>query len=240
MSAEEIDQHLELIHLIEPHLVESDHRRKALTNIVLPVVAGRVLYPEERQAAFERAQALAAEAREVGRAPEGAPEPLYLTGTWLEVGMPVWDEARRTEAGSFSGVVETPGAWTFVHVLAVGAEPGEAFGPMTQVTVQRYDVPYIEREATRDMLQSAMDQLGSRSSIPSGRRSCPLRSSTRVRPPAAEPAASPPSLSCSSAPWPCCPSSAPLTPPRSSTRRPPLWWRTRKPPSGRISPARRR
>lgn len=159
VSVDEIDRHLELIHLIEPHLVKSDHRRKALTNIVLPVVAGRVLYPEERQAAFERAQALAAEAREVGRAPESAPEPLYLTGTWLEVGMPVWDEARRTEAGSFSGVVETPGAWTFVHVLAVGAEPGEAFGPMTQVTVQRYDVPYIEREATRDMLQSAMDQL---------------------------------------------------------------------------------
>ena len=159
VSAEEIDQHLELIHLIEPHLVKSDHRRKALTNIVLPVVAGRVLYPEERQAAFERAQALAAEAREVGRAPEGAPEPQYLTGTWLEVGMPVWDEARRTEPGSFSRVVETPGAWTFVHVLAAGVEPGEAFGPMTQVTVQRYDVPYIEREATRDTLQSAMDQL---------------------------------------------------------------------------------
>ncbi|MEC8512072.1 MAG: hypothetical protein VX015_07995 [Planctomycetota bacterium] len=159
VSAEEIDRHVELIHLIEPHLVKSDHRRKALTNIVLPVVAGRVLYPDERQAAFERAQALAAEAREVGRVPEGAPEPIYLTGAWREVGMPVWDEARRTEAGSFSRVVETPGAWTFVHLLAVGTEPGEAFGPMTQITVQRYDVRYIDQEATRATLQSAMDQL---------------------------------------------------------------------------------
>ena len=90
---------------------------------------------------------------------DAPPADAAAPASWPEGGMPVWDEARRTEAGSFSGVVETPGAWTFVHVLAVGAEPGEAFGPMTQVTVQRYDVPYIEREATRDMLQSAMDQL---------------------------------------------------------------------------------
>lgn len=159
ISAEEVDRHLELIHLIEPHLVTTDHRRKALTNIVLPVAAGRVLFPDARQAAFERAQALAAEARETGRLPEGAPEANYLTGTWRDVGMPVWDEARRTEPGTYSQVIETPGAWTFVHVLAVGVEPGEEFGPRTAVTVQRYDVPYIEREATRDLLQSAMDQL---------------------------------------------------------------------------------
>lgn len=158
--AEEVDRHLDLIHLVEPHLVRSDHRRKALTNIVLPTVAARLLAPEERQAAFEHAQALAAEARETGRAPAGAPEPTYLTGTWKDVGMTLWDEARRTEPGAFTALIETPGAWTFAHVLAVGVEPGEPFGPTTQITVQRYDVPFLEREGTRALLQSTIDQLG--------------------------------------------------------------------------------
>lgn len=159
IDAERIDRHLDLIHVIEPHLVKNDHRRKALTNIVLPVVAGESLFPEERQASFVRAQAMAAAARETGDVPADAPEPTYLTGTWRDVGMTVWDVARTVEPGSFSGVIETPGAWTFVHVLATGVEPGEEFGPLTPVTVQRYDVPYIEREATRDLVQSALDQL---------------------------------------------------------------------------------
>lgn len=160
ITAQEIDRYVDMVHLIEPHLVKRDHRRKALSNVILPIAIGRALVPEtDRQAAFQEAERLASAAKETGTVPEGAAEVQYLTGTWKEVGMTVWNETRSTSPGSFSGVIETPGAWTFVHLLATTTEPGEAFSPTTVVTMQRYDVYYYDREGMRDLIQDGFDNL---------------------------------------------------------------------------------
>lgn len=160
ITAEEIDRYVDMVHVIEPHLVKRDHRRKSLTNVALPIAVGRALVPEaDRNAAFQEAERLAAVAKETGKVPEGVAEVQYLTGTWKEVGMTVWNEARSVPPGSFSGVLETPGAWTFVHLLATAAEPGEPFGPITEITVQRYDVYYYDREGMRDLINDGLQQL---------------------------------------------------------------------------------
>ncbi len=160
VTGAEIDRYVDMVHKIEPHLVKRDHRRKALSNVVLPIAVGRALVPEaDRFAAFEEAERLATAAKETGQVPEGGAEVQYLTGTWKEVGMTIWNEAQSTEPGSFTGVIETPGAWSFAHILAVNVEPGEAFGPLTEVTVQRYDVYYYDREGMRDLIQDGLDQL---------------------------------------------------------------------------------
>ena len=160
ISGAEIDRYVDMVHVIEPHLVKRDHRRKVLANVILPIAVGRALVPaDERDAAFAEAERLATAAKETGKVPEGAAQVQYLTGTWKEIGMTVWNEAKSTEPGSFTGVIETPGAWTFAQILATGVEPGEPFGPLTQVTVQRYDVYYYDREGMRDLIQDGLKEL---------------------------------------------------------------------------------
>jgi len=160
ISGAEVDRYVEMVHVIEPHLVKQDHRRKALANVVLPIAVGRALVPKvDRDAAFREAQRLLSEARETGTLPEGAVEAQYLTGTWKEIGMTIWNEAQSTAPDSFTAVIETPGAWTFAKVLATNAVPGEPFGPLTQVTVQRYDVYYYDREGMRNLIEDGLKEL---------------------------------------------------------------------------------
>lgn len=155
----DIDAYVPLVRLIDPHLVTSSLRRSALANVALPIAAARALDPEAREEAFQRAQAYNAHAREQGDVPPGAPEPRYLTGTWKDVGLVPFAEAMSMTPGSYSRLVESPAAWTFFKLVATNVEEGAEFTNMTEITIQRYDVPYLPDEASRDLVQQAIDTL---------------------------------------------------------------------------------
>lgn len=157
VTAEEVDRFIELMSMVEPANVKADNRRKSLANIWIPVLAARAVFPEERLETFQIAQELLSTARETGDLPPGV-EARYMTGTWADVGMVEWLAARATAPGGFSELVENPGSWTFMKVLAHGVPEGQPFEPTTQVTVQIVDVPFFETENMRDLLLSAIDQ----------------------------------------------------------------------------------
>lgn len=159
ITGDEIDAHVPTVALVEPWFVERDHRRKAIAEIVLPIAAARAVLPAEREEAYDRAKGVASAALETGKVPEGTPEPISLTGSWKDVGLVAWGEASRLEPGSFSRLIETPGAWTLVKLLATDAAPGETFSPRTIVTVLRYDFPFIEPEALKPLLKDAIKEL---------------------------------------------------------------------------------
>lgn len=155
----EIDHYLPLMRLIDPHLAEPMLRRQALANVVLPRVAGEALEPTEREAMFQKAQRIHATVRETGEFPPDAPEANYLTGTWKEVGLVPFFAAMNMTPGTYSALMETPSAWTFFKLVATNVEEGESFTPTSQITIQRYDVPYLPKEASQALIQSAIDTL---------------------------------------------------------------------------------
>ena len=116
LTADEVDAYVELISMVEPEFVETDHKRKAIANISIPILAARAILPEERLEAFTLAQSYLSTARETGQFPPGV-EPKFMSGTWADVGMVEWEAARKTLQGDFSGLVETPGGWTFLRVV---------------------------------------------------------------------------------------------------------------------------
>ncbi|WP_145195153.1 hypothetical protein [Planctomycetes bacterium Poly30] len=154
-----IDEFVPLMKLIDPHLSEASHRRAALANVVLPMVAGAALDPEAREQAFQKAQRVLAAVRETGEFPEDAPEANYLTGTWKEVGLIPFKASMEMEPGTYSDLHESPAAWTFFKLIATNVEDGETFTPRTEITIQRYDIPYLPDEASQDLIQSAIDTL---------------------------------------------------------------------------------
>lgn len=158
LTADDIDRWLPAIELIDPHLVKASQRRRAFSNIVLPLAAGAALDPASRDEAFGRAQSILATTRETGTVPEGTPEPQVLTGTFVEVGLAPWAMALEMQIPSYSELFETPGAWTFFKLIASNAEPGQ-FDGRTELTIVRYDIPYLPREATRTVVYEGMEQL---------------------------------------------------------------------------------
>lgn len=156
--AADVDRFVGAIELIEPQFVLRDHRRKVLSNISIPLAAGAALEPEARQVAFSRAQGLISTLRETGELPPDAPEPRVMTGTFKEVGLIPWAIATEMEPLTFSELHETPGAWTFFKLTATSEPPG-AFVGGSQVTIVRYDVPYLPQDAVRGLLQTAMEGL---------------------------------------------------------------------------------
>lgn len=158
LTADEVDRYVKLMSMVEPQYVEEDHRRKALANISIPMLAARAILPEERLTAFKLAQDYLSHSRETGEFPEGV-TPRYVSGTWRDVGMVEWEAARATAVEDFSGLVETPGGWSYLKLLAQGVPEGQPFEPTTQVTVQIVEVPFLETPDLRDLLQTAVDQL---------------------------------------------------------------------------------
>lgn len=153
--ASEVDRYVDAVRLIEPEFVLRDHRRKVLSNISIPIAAGAALDPASREEAFERAQRLLAASRETGQVPDDAPAPRVMTGTFKDVGLIPWAIATDLEPLTFSELHETPGAWTFFKLTATTHPPGEFVGH-SQVTIVRYDVPYLPTEAVRGLVQSAI------------------------------------------------------------------------------------
>lgn len=153
--AADVDRFVDAVALIEPEFVLRDHRRKVLSNISIPLAAGAALDPASRDQAFTRAQALLSAFRETGELPEGAPQPRVLSGTFKEIGLIPWAFAIEMEPLTISELHETPGAWSFFRLTASTEAPGES-GGRSQVTILRYDVPYLPEDALRGLIQTAM------------------------------------------------------------------------------------
>lgn len=156
--AEDVERFVPMIELIEPEFVRRDHLRKILSNITLPTAAAGALVPEDRDAAYQRAEKLLATLRETGEVPAGAPAAVELSGPWVDVGMVSWFEAMNLEPGSFSALHETPGSWTFVELVSASDPPGE-FDAWTEITVRRWDVPYLPKDGMHEMIRQALDAL---------------------------------------------------------------------------------
>jgi len=160
ITADQVERYVGLMSGIEPQYVEADWRRKALTNIALPMAAAHAILPEERDAAFVRAQALHSEARETGRFPPGV-TPRYATGTWKDLGMVEWVAAAETRVGNFTALVETPGGWAFGKVIASTLGEGEEPDAFDEFTVQIVEVQFVEMpdRERHDLIQDAIDDL---------------------------------------------------------------------------------
>jgi hypothetical protein len=153
--AADVDRFVDAVALIEPEFVLRDHRRKVISNISIPLAAGAALDPAGRDEAFSRAQALLSAFRETGEVPADAPKPQVLSGTFKEVGLISWALATEMEPLTISELHETPGAWSFFKLTASTEAPGE-FEGRSQVTILRYDVPYLPPDAVRGLVQTAM------------------------------------------------------------------------------------
>ncbi|MEM1453400.1 MAG: hypothetical protein AAF726_23460 [Planctomycetota bacterium] len=155
ISAEEVDRYVPALAAIEPEFSLPSHRRKVLSNIVLPVAAGAALDPIGRDEAFRQAQALLAAARETGEVPAEEALPQTLSGTFKDIGLASWALARNMEPLTFSDLHETPGSWTFFKLIAIPPD-GDVASPQSQFTVVRYDVPYLPREEARAVIDEAL------------------------------------------------------------------------------------
>jgi hypothetical protein len=156
---DDIESLVPLMRMIDPHLVDSSLRRVALANAVLPIAAGVSLDPAAREDAFQRAQAVHTSVRETGVFPPGSPEPTLLTGSWKDVGLIPFNAAMSMEPGTYSGLLEAPGSWVFFKLIATNLVEGESFDAFTEITIQRYDVFYLAKEGSADLLQSGIDNL---------------------------------------------------------------------------------
>ncbi len=145
--------------LIDPHLVQSSLRRGALANVSLPIAAGHALDPVAREEAFQKAQKIHAHVRETGEFPPDAPTANHLTGSWREVGLVPFNEAMTMQPGTYSKLFESPASWTFFKLTATNLEEGESFTGLTQITIARYDIPYLPDEGSLELIQSAIDTL---------------------------------------------------------------------------------
>lgn len=155
----ELEDLVPLMKLIDPHLVDSSLMRMALANIVLPVKSAHALDPAAREEAFQRAQRIHANVRETGTFPPDAPESNLLTGTWGQVGLVPFNAAMSMQPGEYSSLLEAPASWVFFKLLATNLEEGASFDGRTQITIQRYDIPFLPLEASPQWIQEGIDTL---------------------------------------------------------------------------------
>lgn len=148
--AEEVDEDLEAVGLIDPAWVTEHRRRLLLQNVVLPLAYGRSLDPARRADARAAAEAWrAAPGGEAGVESE-------LRGNWDGLGFEVWLEARRLEAGQISEVVELPGRFVVLEVLARQPEADPRF---ERFHLRLRSFPYVDsvQRLTQDFLDERLE-----------------------------------------------------------------------------------
>lgn len=162
--AQEVDRWIATIALLEPEESRSSWRRKALTNIVLPMRVASAIFPEDRESVRERLERV--RARLV--AGQGPGEGLALerfSGDFQDVGLDVWGVAGELSPGEWSEVVETVGGWRLVRL--VDAPPREEWNGGTRVTVEVLSMTYLRPEDDPyRLLHDARAQLGLRVTDP--------------------------------------------------------------------------
>lgn len=157
----EIERWVDTVSRLEPEESLRSWKRKALTNINMPIAIAGALVPEERLAARD----LMAELRPLLLAgeplPEYAPEVEHRTGNAIELELPIWGTAvlLPTE-GVWSEVIETRGGFAMVRRAA----PSETdFSPIEPLHVELFLCRYLHPIEAEAMIEDARPKLGVRS-----------------------------------------------------------------------------
>ncbi len=114
ITAAEVDIYVEDLGAIMPAYTVTTRRRQALTNLVLPLVFGRIHNPEARKSARAEAEAWR-RAFLAGELVAGPGE--EKVGNWDILGVDVWWILRHLNEEAWSEVVELPGRFVVVQLL---------------------------------------------------------------------------------------------------------------------------
>jgi len=159
ITEQEVDRWVPTIELIEPRETLDSHRRKALTNIVLPTRVAALLVPAD----CERTRALVHGAHAnlvagLDPPPEG-PQVERVEGGWKELGLDCWGVARETPPGRWSEVFETIAGFGAVR-LVEGPAPDQ-WKPNTRVVIERVAAWFLRPEdGPHALIEDARRQLG--------------------------------------------------------------------------------
>lgn len=127
-----------------PHL-----RRLALTNLRLPLAAGRALAGEDRReearkSAEHFAQSLNAPGTQALPKTDALDELTLIEGNQAALGLPLWVLVQGLEVGSWSPVSELPGEFTLVYLVDRDAEPQPQ---RASSTLRVASFPYVDDPA---------------------------------------------------------------------------------------------
>jgi len=155
ISASEVERWVPVIAMMEPDKVERHWRRLALANFVLPFRAAETLDPAGRNEAYRAAQHLHGQAVELNRVPEGAEFVDVASGTFHDMGLADWYQAKDLEVGAWSPVYETLGGFAFYRLLEKPAQ----FGPRSPIRIERVQVHFLDPRGVRTVVDDALRAL---------------------------------------------------------------------------------
>ncbi len=145
VTAEDLAQDVAAVMLVEPQWTERQHWRLAFNEIGLPRAMVRA---RASAAAREAARKQIDEefARISADGPMGPPTESGTIGTevygyWKDVGLVAWGAGMSLEPGTWSGLLEVPGAFLRVRLISRTESPIPA---ATQVRLQKLEVVYAE------------------------------------------------------------------------------------------------
>ena len=141
IRADEVDPIAEALKPLGPKFTQPHLRRLALTNVRLPLAAGRALGGKERREQALRDAEAASRSLE-GPAQEASEGPGVLTeGNQDVLGLPLWVMIQGLEPGAWMGPSELPGQ--FVWIKLVGRDGNEQ-AQREQFTVRVLSFPYVD------------------------------------------------------------------------------------------------
>jgi hypothetical protein len=153
LAAAEIDRIAAWVALIKPTDTLPALRRQALTHTVLERAALAVAYPEERARMRAEAELLGVALAEGLPLPQGR-ETGSATGTWQDLGLAVWGEAREAPPGAWIGPFEDSGRWLLLRTdeHIPGVVPGADLYQVELLTL-----PFVPTDLTRADVEAAID-----------------------------------------------------------------------------------
>lgn len=151
ISLEEVDEVAGWYAMLEPQFTLPQLRRLALANQVLPLAAARTREPERRVVArreAEETRALLASGGELANR-----TPSTREGGWPGIGLAVWRTAMDMSNGTWSPVVESPGAF---HVFSITDRPPARTPDSAKFTITVYDFGYLDPNQGAAALEQAV------------------------------------------------------------------------------------
>jgi len=170
LGAAEIEHLADGVELLYPEYSRLHARRLALTNELLPRLAGRALQPERWAAARAACQAALA---------GGAPAPQRQQGNFATLGLGLWDAARRLPPETWSEPVELFGR--FVRLRLEGRD-GASDPRAEELDVTLLEFPYLAVAEARSAHEFALERAVLEIVDPAWREAVPEAWQHRMRP----------------------------------------------------------
>lgn len=158
ITAAEVDRDSAVVLPLALDSTERDLRRKALMNLTLPRVIGRLMAGErleQARARAERARALLVAGQEPAPGEPPLPPLVPLHGGYGNVGLALWGAALETEVGSWTPLVEADGAFWCARVTA-RHEYRMAAG--TTVELECLRVPFLDDPDPAGAIEAEKDR----------------------------------------------------------------------------------